>query len=127
MPARNVKRAFTRLFVVATLAWVAYCGVMFPFQQSEEGLSREFYAYVADEDVCHENAIHGNPADLNACLKSAEDAWEFRRNQHSMRHVYSAYWPFILAASVGLPLVVYGATRGIAAVCLWVWGGYRKP
>ena len=37
-----------------------------------------------------------------------------------MRRVYAAYWPFILAATVGLPLVIYGTILGIAAVWFWV-------
>ncbi len=128
MPTKNLKRAFNRLFIVATVAWVLYCSVIFPRQKLDEGLTRAFNIYTAEQNVCHENALHnsGNTADLNACLKVSEDALEFRRNEHSMRRVYAAYWPFILAATVGLPLVVYGTIRGIAAVCLWVWRGYRE-
>jgi hypothetical protein len=125
MAAVNVKRGFNRLFIVATVAWVLYGCVISPLQQQEELLTLEFSTYIADEDHCHKSALHGSTADLNACLKSAEDAWAFRRGQHSLRSVYAAIWQFMLAASVGLPLVVYGAIRGIAAVCLWVWHGYK--
>lgn len=127
MPTRNLRRAFNRLFIVATVAWALYCSVVFPLQEVDEGLTREFNLYMADENVCHENALQGSsPTDLNACLKASEDALNFRRNEHSMRRVYAAYWPFILAATVGLRLVVYGTIRGITAVCLWVWRGYRE-
>jgi hypothetical protein len=40
--------------------------------------------------------------------------------------MYAAYWPFILAATVGLPLIIYGIIRGIAAVWVWVWRGYKE-
>jgi hypothetical protein len=125
MAAGNVKRGFNRLFVVATVAWVLYGCIIFPFQQNDKGFRREFDIYVADDVTCHQKALHSSTADLNACLKSAKDAWAVRRGQHSLGRVYAEEWPFILAASVGLPLVVYGATWGIAAVCLWVWHGYK--
>jgi hypothetical protein len=75
---------------------------------------------------CAEIAIRENTTKgLGDCYKASEDAWE-QRKQHVVRRVYAAYWPFILAATVGLPLVGYGASRGIAAVCLWVLRGYRE-
>jgi hypothetical protein len=125
MAAGNVKRGFNRLFIAATVAWVLYGCVIFPLQEQGQQLNLEFSTYIADEDHCHKNALHGSTADLNACLKSSKDAWAVRRGQHSLGRVYAENWPFILAASVGLPLVVYGATWGIAGVCLWVWHGYK--
>lgn len=124
MPARNVKRVFNRLFMVATVAWALYCNVIFPARKASEGLKRADYIYRAKLNFCHESAIRGNnTADLDACQKSAEDAWDYRQRQYSMKRMYAAYWPFILVASLGLPLLAYGAARGIAAVCLWVWKG----
>jgi len=126
MPAGNVKRGFNRLFIVATVAWVLYGCVIFPLRERDREFRREFDLYMAEENVCHENALHESTADLNACLKVAEDAWAFRRGQPSLRRVYATNWLYILVPSVGVPLVVYGAIRGIAAVWLWVWRGYQE-
>ena len=126
MPAGNVKRGFNRLFIVATVAWVLYGCVIFPLRERDREFRREFDLYMAEENVCHENALHASTADLNACLKVAENAWAFRRGQPSLRRVYATNWLYILVSSVGVPLVVYGAIRGIAAVWLWMWRGHQE-
>jgi hypothetical protein len=127
-PTRNLKRSFNRLFIVATVAWVVYCSVIFPLQEQNEDFKRGFEIYSLQQNLCHEKALHngGNAEELNACLKVSEDAWEVRRTEHCIWRVYAADWPFILLRIVGLPLVAYGTIRGIAAICLWVWRGYRE-
>jgi hypothetical protein len=40
-------------------------------------------------------------------------------DEWSVKNFYIGAWPLILAAIVGLPLLVYGVVRGIAAVSLW--------
>ena len=78
------------------------------------------------ESQCAEIAIRENTTKgLDACWKASADAWE-ERKQHAVRRMYAAYWPFILAATVGIPLLVYGTLQGIATVCLWIWRGYSK-
>ena len=119
-PTRDCTRVFNRLFIVAMVGWALYCGVVFPSQKISNVLSRADDIYRLEENQCHEITMRGNAADMNACLKASEDAWE-QRKQHPMRRVYAAYWPFILAATVGLPLVIYGTILGIAAVWFWMW------
>jgi hypothetical protein len=104
MPTRNLKRALNRLFIVATVAWALYCNVIFPAQRAGDALMRADEIYRLEGSQCAEKAIRDNSTEgLDACYKASEDALEFRRNEDSMRRVYAAYWPFILAATVGLP------------------------
>jgi hypothetical protein len=126
MPTRHLKRALNRLFIVAMIAWALYCGVVFPFQKVGELVRRADDIYRLEGRQCAEIAIRENTTKgLDACWKASEDAWEGRK-QHALRRMYSVYWPFILAATVGLPPIIYGIIRGIAAVWLWVRRGYRE-
>jgi hypothetical protein len=126
MPTKNLKRAFNRLFIVATVAWALYCSVVFPAQKAGDAVSQADAIYKLQESQCAEIAIRENTTKgLDACWKASADAWE-ERKQHAVRRMYAAYWPFILAATVGIPPIVYGIIRGIAALCLWVWRGYRE-
>ena len=128
MPAGNVKRGFNRLFINATIAWVLYCNVIFPLQRKAEEFARANGIYTAEIQNCAERGIRGRlkPEDVPICQKAAENNFDSRNRQASFRNTYALLWPFILAASVGLPLVVYGAIQGIVAVCLWVWRGYKQ-
>ena len=127
MPTKNLNRAFNRSFIVATVAWALYCNVVFPAQKAGDALSRADEIYRLEESQCADIATRDNTTKgLEACWKASADALQFRRNEYSIRRMYAAYWPFILAGTVGLPLVVYGTVRGIAAVCLWVWRGYKE-
>jgi hypothetical protein len=126
MPAMNLKRVFNRLFIVATVAWALYCSVIFPAQKAGDALRQADEIYRLEQSQCAQIAIRDNTTKgLNACQKASWDDWEGRR-QHSMRRVYAAYWPFILAATFGLPLIIYGTLRGIAAVWFWVWRDWER-
>jgi hypothetical protein len=119
--SRNLKRVFNRLFVVATVAWALYCGVVFPLQKVGDVLRRADDIFRLEESQCAETAIRENTTkDVVACWKASEDAWE-QRKQHVVRRVYAASWPFILTATVGLPPIIYGVSRGIAAVWFLMW------
>jgi hypothetical protein len=36
VPTGNIKRAFNRLFIVATIAWALYCFVIWSIQQEDD-------------------------------------------------------------------------------------------
>jgi hypothetical protein len=66
MAVGNVKRGFNRLHIVATVVWILYGAVVFPLQEVDKGFTQDFNLYISEENVCHENAINGSTADLNA-------------------------------------------------------------
>lgn len=121
MAIGNIKRAFNRLFIVATVAWALYCTVIYPFQQRVKASDH----YSEDRRDCYEREVGQPQSELDGCLKLAEEGWKTDVDQWSVKNFYVGAWWLILIAIAGLPLAVYGAIRGIAAVCLWVWHGYK--
>jgi hypothetical protein len=119
----KLKRRFNRLFVVATVAWVIYCTVVYPLQER----TKAFDHYEQDQRGCYERELGQPKSNLDGCLKLAEDEWKTSIDRWSVRNFYVGAWPLILAATIGLPLAVYGATRGIAVcVPLGVAGIHRN-
>ena len=119
----NLKKGFNRLFVVVAVSWAVYCTVVYPIQQREKA----FDVYQEDQRGCYERELGEPRARLDACLKSAEHERQTNVEQWSVRNFYIGAWPLILAAIFGLPLVVYGSVRGVAAVGVWIWRGYKAP
>lgn len=118
MAAGYIKRAFNRLFVVLSLGWVAYWTVIYPY--GEQG--KAFTRYLENERDCYESKLGQGKERLDECLKLAEKRWHRAQDQWALRNFLG---PWILAKAIGLPLLVYGVWRGIAAVSLWIWRGYR--
>jgi hypothetical protein len=121
MAVGNIKRGFNRLFLVLTVAWTVYCTVIYPFNER----AKAFAHYQEDQRGCFERELGQDKDRLDACLKLAKDEWQTSVNQWSFKNFYIGAWPLILAAIVGIPLLTYGAVRGVAAVSLWVWRGYK--
>ena len=121
MAAGNVKRGFNRLFIVAAVVWAVYCTIIYPIQQRTEA----YHRYETDQRGCYESELGQPQSKLDECLKTAEGLWRTDIDQWSVRNFYIGAWPWILAAIIGLPLTVYGTTRGVTAVWLWVWHGYK--
>ena len=123
MTTTSIKGGFNRLYVVLTVAWIAYCAVIFPLQQRKEGLSTEFDRYVEDRGACKEEQASESAS--RDCLKKADEAWRERLKDWSFSKTYADTWKLILGASLGVPVVLYGLIRGLAAVCVWIWRGYK--
>lgn len=121
MAVRNVKHAFNRLFLVLSVAWAIYCTTVFPMSQRRKA----FDHYQQDLRGCYERELDQGKVALDGCLKLAEDEWHTSVDQWSVKNFYVGAWSLILAAILGLPLLVYGAVRGIAAFFLWIWRGYQ--
>lgn len=121
MAVGNIKRAFNRFFVVASIVWAIYCTVIYPF--NERG--KAYGHYEEDQRGCYERELGRGKDKLDSCLKLAEQEWRTSLDSLSFKNFYVGAWPLIAAAIVGLPLLVYGAVRGIAATCLWIWRGYK--
>lgn len=123
MGVGNIRRGFNRLFLVLTVVWVIYCTVVYPFNQGEKADAR-FQTEVRD---CYEHKAGQGEASMYACLNSAGEEYRATAHQWVFQNFYSAYWPLILAAVTGVPLLVYGAVRGLAAISAWIWRGYSQP
>jgi hypothetical protein len=121
--AHNFKRGFNRLFVVLTVVWALYCLVVYPMQQRRKAQSH----YTADSQSCYETELKESKPKFDACLKTAKEEWQTSVDQWSVKNFYIGQWPLLLAAIVGLPLLLYGCLRGIATVSLWVWRGFKTP
>ncbi len=124
MLSGNVKFAFNRLFLVVSIAWLFYAVVILPSNKVEGPLTRELAREAAEENACRDKASQGG-VELSHCLKAGDDASQMRIRELSLKHVYATEWPEILTVSLGIPLLAYGAIRGIAAICLWIWHGYK--
>ena len=118
----NLSKGFNRLFVVVAVSWAAYCTLVYPIQQKEKA----FDHYEEDRRGCYERELGQPQSRLDACLKSAEKEWRINIDQYSVRNFYIGAWPLILVAIIRLPLVVYGSVRGVAAVGIWIWRGYKS-
>src|SRR5262249_19826673 len=117
----NIKRAFNRLFIVATVAWALYCTVVYPLQQRVKASDH----YSEDRRGCYESDMGEPHSKLDGCLKLAEATWKTEVDQWSVRNFYIGAWWLILAAIAGLPLAIYGAIRGLTALSMWVWQGSK--
>jgi hypothetical protein len=119
----NLRKGFNRFFVVISVLWAVYCVVVYPVQQREKA----FDHYQEDQRGCYARELGQLQSRLEACLKLAEHEWQTSVGQWSARNFYIGAWPLIAAAIVVLPAAVYGSLRGMAAVGLWIWRGYKAP
>jgi hypothetical protein len=117
----KIKRGFNRLFIVLTVVWAIYCMIVYPL--NERGKAAVIYD--RQLSACYQYEAGRGQAELNNCLHFAEGMFHDFADQWTFKNFYAHSWPFILAATVGLPLVVYGVGRGLAALSLWVYRGYR--
>jgi hypothetical protein len=136
----NIKRGFNRLFIVATIVWALYCAVWLPLKQQGEALTQADKTLQLETKTCMDSAMEtaresGSTesvmtptaiASFNACSKIAKDEWEYRISHSSVKTFYATQWPFILAGIVIVPLIAYGIMRGVVAVSMWIWRGYKQ-
>ena len=113
----NITRGFNRTLVVLAVLWALYCSVGYPLVRQAEA-TRQF-----DENG-------KGCADLNVkwsdCIKDVETAYQDQLAPWHFRRFYSWAWPIVLAASIGVPLVVYALCRGMGKVVAWVYRGFRQ-
>ena len=114
----NIKRGFNRLFIVLAAVWAAYCLFVYPQQQIKE-INTHYGEYVA---ACRTNPLEAGRA---ACLKGAERIYPAQTAKWSLKNFDFVHWFLLILAVIVFPLVVYGCCRGVAAVGLWVWRGFR--
>ena len=121
MRVGNVKRAFNRLFLVLSVFWAIYCTLIYPFHER----GKAFEHYQSDMRRCYERELGQGEDRLKECVKLADDEWHTRVDEYSVKNFYVGGLSLILAAIIGVPLLIYGAIRGIAGICLWIWRGYK--
>jgi hypothetical protein len=117
-PALNFKRGFNRLFLVLCFGWVVYCTIFYPLHElgkAETGLRGAIQQCVNDNSTEH--------ITLNECVQLEQTLWN--PNQYALKNFYHDVWPELLAAILVVPVVIYGVVRGLAAVSMWVWRGYK--
>jgi hypothetical protein len=113
----NVKRGFNRLFVLLVPVWVAYCLIVYPMQQ-------QIHAEKAEKAEFLQCWQASTPPDFKGCadyaeIKSGVNGW-------SLKAFYAREsWALALVV-VTVTLVVYGVCRGVAALGLWVWRGFKS-
>ena len=126
MPVGNLKRGLDRLFLVLSAAWVLYWAVVFPLTLRSHRIDFAYRSYFADEDQCRND----RGTDGESCRQLAKERRELDLNKASLRNTYSEAWPSILIIGVAYPpafyALLYGSVRGIRAICLWIWRGYKQ-
>ena len=121
MAVGNIKRAFNRLFIVLSAVWAIYCTVIYPYHQQEKAFSR----HMQKARNCAQFTLGQGKKRLDDCLKLAKSEWQNAQHLWAFRNFYAAAWPTLLALIVGLPLLIYAALRGIAAMSLRIWRRYK--
>jgi hypothetical protein len=118
---RNLKRGFSRLFVVLTVLWALYCGVGYPLQIQIEGQMKADSDYRDAVKVCVQSP---GPFGLKDCFDLAEKNRKSTTEFYSLKNVYTDIWRFwwlLLPAIAVPPLAVYG----LAALGVWLWHGFK--
>jgi hypothetical protein len=121
MAVGNIKRAFNRLFVVLSVVWAVYCTVIYPYHQQE----KEFSRHMQKARNCTQFTLGQGKERLDECLKLAKSEWQDAQHLWAFGTFYAAAWPILLALIIGLPLLIYAALRGIAAMSLRIWREYK--
>lgn len=117
----NVRRGFNRLYIVLAIVWAAYCLVIYPRLQIKEAMTE----YGDNTAVCYETQIYASSDKQEECKQRAESLFKMEVEPYSFKNYYRMAWWALLLAIVALPLVLYGICRGVAAVGIWVWRGFR--
>ena len=97
----NAKRGLNRLFVALTVLWAAYCLVGYPFQKRFEAVNK----WNADLKMCSEQT----QGEMKECYDLVQQNYLTAVAPWQLPYFYSWAWPFLLAAALGVPLVVYPA------------------
>jgi hypothetical protein len=61
------------------------------------------------------------------CVKTWDAATERDVGQETVANYYKTEWRFILVATVVLSALIYGLSRGIGFVSMWVYKGFKQP
>jgi hypothetical protein len=64
-----------------------------------------------------------NRITLNECVQLEQTLWN--PNQYVLKNFYASSWQELLAAILIVPIIFYGVVRGLVAVSMWVWRGYK--
>lgn len=116
MPVRNIKRAFNRIFLIATVVWVIYGAIWWPLHESGRRFTQALGTNQLALQAC------GTDSD---CAATAQKVFKIDVRESQFTRVYASLWIFIVSDTILPPLVAYGVIRGIAALSLWVWHGYK--
>jgi hypothetical protein len=113
----NAKRGLNRLFVALTVLWAAYCLVGYPFQKRFEAVNK----WNADLKMCSEQT----QGEMKECYDLVQQNYLTAVAPWQLPYFYSWAWPFLLAAALGVPLVVYLLCFALAAASVWVARGFK--
>jgi len=117
MAVVNIKRVFNRLFIGLSVVWAVYCVVVI---HPHNELGKAFSRFMQSERDCALTVVKGKER-LDKCVKLAKS--EFAQDQLELRNFYVAAGPRLLTLVIGLPLLIYAALRGMAAVFVRIWRG----
>lgn len=115
----NIKSGFNRLFVALTVLWILCCLFLYPIQQRRHALN----VYEHQLRDCYEREIGKGQANLGDCIQWAET--KSGENEWALKNFYARESWLLALIIVVVPLFAYGVCRGVAAVCMWVWRGFR--
>jgi hypothetical protein len=121
MEVGNIKRAFNRLFILLSVVWAIYCTVIYPYNQQAKAFSR----HMQKARNCAHFTLGQGKERLDDCLKLAKSEWQDAQHLWGFGNFYAAEWPILLGLVIGLPLLIYAALRGIAAMSLRIWREYK--
>ena len=136
MKAVNLRRGLNRIFLLLVAGWALFCLFVAPVQMGTQARTH----YERDLRSCHEiygpaGTLPGRDA-LEDCLSQSErefkagtysgfgfvwDDGEFWSLKGYYRHMG---WGLALMIIIP-PILVYGLAWLIAAVCFWIWRGFR--
>ena len=120
-------RGFNRLFIVLTVLWAIFCGVLYPLKVQFDGQMRAVFQHDKDVKMCQQLIVERPNWDLTKnCFDRIDE------NQRSAMELYSfknfwifgvAYWQLEVFAIVAPPLVIYILT----VIGRWIWRGFKPP
>jgi hypothetical protein len=114
----NIARGLNRIYLVLAVLWAAYCLFVFPISKQAEA-TRAFDQRFSD---CY-STQNGS---VKECDDAVSELWRQDLRTWQLRFFYVWAWPELLAATVALPLLVYGAIRGAVVVGFWIRDGFRR-
>jgi hypothetical protein len=104
--------------VVLGVVWAAYCIVGYPYQKRFEAVSK----WNADMKMCSDQGLRG---DTKECFDIVQQNYLTAVAPWQLPYFYSWAWPLLLAAVLGVPLVLYLLCFALAAASVWVARGFK--
>lgn len=110
--AKNVKRGFTRLFVVLTLAWAIFWAVLYPLHVQWKGQEEATTEHEIENKNCAVLLVERPEWDLTKnCYKRSDENYGNTLRLHSLDKFWAyplVFWKLFLPLILLPPAIVYG-------------------